>query len=92
MVSAAKMCEGYMWRSFRKHNQKAYKLHMECHTNLNFKFIEISSTPWHGPVDQDWRRSKSCVAKCASQPPDGPCWPSRACPSGLERVHLSPTY
>ena len=23
--------------------------------NTNLKFIENSSTPWHGAVDQDWR-------------------------------------
>ena len=31
----------------------------------NFKFLKISSTLWHGAVDQDWR-SKSCTPKCTS--------------------------
>ena len=58
MVSMTKTQEGYTWRSFKKCDQKAYKLHVKCHKNLNLKFIKISSTPWHGAVDQDWR-SKS---------------------------------
>ena len=45
-----------------KRDQRAYKLHMECHNEFEFEFH--SSTPWHGAVDQDWR-SKMCVPKCA---------------------------
>ena len=65
MVSVAKMHEGYMWRSDAKCDQKAYSLHMDHHKSLILKFIEISSTPWHGSVDQDWR-SKFHVTKCAN--------------------------
>ena len=36
----------------------------------NLNFIDISSTPWCGAVDQDWR-SKMHAPKCASRPPDG---------------------
>ena len=28
---ATKMCEGYMWRLMRKHDQKVYKVHVESH-------------------------------------------------------------
>ena len=35
---------------------------MEHHKNLNLKFIKISSTPWHGSADHDWK-SKSCALK-----------------------------
>ena len=53
MVSMTKICEGYTWRLLRKHDQKAYKLHVECHKNSNLKIIEISSTSWCGAVDWD---------------------------------------
>ena len=51
------------------------------------KFIKISSTLWHGAVDQDFR-SKSFALKCASQPPDRsvlallslPSWPGKGAP------------
>ena len=69
MICVTKMHAIYMWRLIRKCDQKAYKLHMECHKNSNLKFIENLSTPWCGAVDQDWR-SKSHVLKCTSQPPD----------------------
>ena len=59
-------------RSDGKHNQNVCKLHVEHHENLNLKFIEISSTPWHGAVDQDWQ-SKLHAPKYTSQPPDWPC-------------------
>ena len=65
MVSVTKMCEGYTWRSFGNYNQNAYRLHVEHHKDLNLKFIEISSTPWHGAVNQDWR-SKLCAPKHTS--------------------------
>ena len=65
MLSMTKMCEGYTWRSSKKCDQKAYKLRMEHCKNLNLKFINISSTPWHGAMDQDWR-SKSHAQKCTS--------------------------
>ena len=51
-----------------KHDQRAYKLHVECHKQFEFEFH--LSTPWRGAVDQDWR-SKTHVLKHASQPPDG---------------------
>ena len=51
-----------------KHDQRAYKLHVECHNEFKSGFH--SSTPWHGAVNKDWR-SKMHVPKCSSQPPDG---------------------
>ena len=59
-------------RSFGKHDQDVCKLHVEHNENLNLKLIEISSTPWHGAVDQDWR-SKLHAPNCTRQPPDWTC-------------------
>ena len=54
-----------------KHDQRAYKLHMERRKKFEFEFHQkYSSTPWCGAVDQDWR-SKMHAPKHASQPPDG---------------------
>ena len=62
--------EGYMWRLFRKCNQKAYMLDKEHCENSNLKFIEILSTPLCSAGDQDWRSTLHAL-KCASCPPDG---------------------
>ena len=71
----------------QKIQQKGIQVTCGVSQNLNLKFIEMSSTPWHGAVDQDWR-SKSHAQKHASQPPDGsalallslPCWSGKGAP------------
>ena len=53
-----------------KHDQRAYKLHVEHRKKFKFEFHrKYLSTPWCGAVDQDWR-SKMCAPKHTSQPPD----------------------
>ena len=71
-----------------KHVQRAYKLHVEPHNELEYEFH--SSTSWCGAVNQG-RRNKMHVPKCASQPPDKsalalPVW--KGCPSTLGNTPL----
>ena len=68
-VCMTKMHEGYMWRSIRNVTERHTTYMWNVTRNMNLKFIKNLSTPWHGPVDQDWR-SKSHVLKGTSQPPD----------------------
>ena len=81
-VGATKTWGDYMWRLFRKHDQKVCKLHVECCKNLNLKFIKISSIPWCGPVDQEWR----------SKLPGGSTLALLSLPSQSGEVPLNPSY
>ena len=90
-VGATKTWGDYMWRLFRKHDQKVCKLHVECCKNLNLKFIEISSTPWCGAVDQEWR-SKLHAPKHTSSPPGGSTLALLSFPSQSGEVPLNPRY
>ena len=70
MLCMTKMHVGYIWRSIRNATEMHTSYTWNIARNLNLKFIENSSTPWDGAVDQDWR-GKLCAPKCVSQPPDG---------------------
>ena len=68
-VSMTKMHEGYMWRLNSNVTEKHTSYMWNITRNSNLKLVKISSTPWCGAVDYDWR-SKPNVPKHASQPPD----------------------
>ena len=66
LVGATKMCEGYMRRSTGNTTEKCTSYTWNVTRNLNLNFIKNLSTPWHGAVDQDWRRKKMHALKCTS--------------------------
>ena len=70
LVGVTKIHEGYTWRLTGNATKKHTSYMWNITRNLNLNFIENSSTPWHGAVDQDWR-SKTHAPKHANQPPDG---------------------
>ena len=65
MVCTTKMHAGYTWRLTRYVTEKCTSYTWNVTRNLDLEFIENSSTPWHGAVDQDWG-SKSCAQEQAS--------------------------
>ena len=54
-IGVTKMHEGYMWRSTGNMTKECTSYMWNIARNLILNFVENSSTPWHGAVDQDWR-------------------------------------
>ena len=82
LVGVTKMHEGYTWRLTRNATKKHTSYTWNVTRNSNLNFVENSSTPWHGAVDQDWR------SKTHARPPDGfmlallsmPRWSGKSAP------------
>ena len=58
LINVTNMHEGYMWRLTGNMTEKHTSYTWNVTGNLQLNFIENSSTPWHGAVDQDWRSIK----------------------------------